>query len=462
MSAEPSEEDPPVTKANGDTAEKSRITDWSGLQKALKAGGTVTLADHITAYGDDDILRVPSGVTVTLDLNGFMINRNRLHTDPDYLVQENANGGSGAGIGNGEEGSGVAVTLGYTPATRDAISITASSYAGTVTLEQPFTNGILTLEPGAVDNLGHIDDYTLTAATRVVIVKGVTGSFNDKIKLNFYLDIPKTVMEEDSVYVSMRNERTKQTHEKFIDTAVFDTEKGGYKFSIELAAKEASDPITARILGGDVVIPLNGEKTGNDYTENGVQYSLMEYFNWLEKEGRDANEKAIGAAARDYCAAAQIYFGYNAEDVSVSGVVKAVNPKILNKFVSKRSDTPIPNGVSVKGISAMLESDNTLRLYYGFTGVDPDKLTFEIDGDKAVLRRRDDGMRYLALGAGVYANHLQDVHEYSVSDGTNTYTITASVLTYARACAHKSDEKTSDLGKALYLYYQAAAAAFGE
>ena len=175
-----------------------------------------------------------------------------------------------------------------------------------------------------------------------------------------------------------------------------------------------------------------------------------------------ANEKAIGAAARDYCAAAQIYFGYNAEDVSVSGVVKAVNPKILNKFVSKRSDTPIPNGVSVKGISAMLESDNTLRLYYGFTGVDPDKLTFEIDGDKAVLRRRDDGMRYLALGAGVYANHLQDVHEYSVSDGTNTYTITASVLTYARACAHKSDEKTSDLGKALYLYYQAAAAAFGE
>ena len=76
--------------------------------------------------------------------------------------------------------------------------------------------------------------------------------------------------------------------------------------------------------------------------------------------------------------------------------------------------------------------------------------------------QQDDGMRYLALGAGVYANHLQDVHEYSVSDGTNTYTIEASVLTYARSCARKSDEKTSNLGKALYLYNRAAVAAFGE
>ena len=71
-------------------------------------------------------------------------------------------------------------------------------------------------------------------------------------------------------------------------------------------------------------------------------------------------------------------------------------------------------------------------------------------------------MRYLALDEGVYANHLQDVHEYSVSDGTKTYTIEASVLTYARSCARKSDEKTSDLGKALYLYNRTAVAAFGE
>ena len=49
-----------------------------------------------------------------------------------------------------------------------------------------------------------------------------------------------------------------------------------------------------------------------------------------------------------------------------------------------------------------------------------------------------DGMYYLALEEGVYSNRLQDTHTYTVStgevpDSTNSYTITASVLTYARS-----------------------------
>ena len=41
-----------------------------------------------------------------------------------------------------------------------------------------------------------------------------------------------------------------------------------------------------------------------------------------------------------------------------------------------------------------------------------------------------------------------------------SYTITMSVLTYARSCAGKAEKEVSDLGKALYLYNQAAVAAF--
>ena len=66
----------------------------------------------------------------------------------------------------------------------------------------------------------------------------------------------------------------------------------------------------------------------------------------------------------------------------------------------------------------------------------------------------------MALDTGVYSNHLQDTNDYSISDGTNTYTITMSVLTYARSCAGKAEKEVSDLGKALYLYNQAAVAAF--
>jgi hypothetical protein len=92
--------------------------------------------------------------------------------------------------------------------------------------------------------------------------------------------------------------------------------------------------------------------------------------------------------------------------------------------------------------------------------VEPSNFTFKIDGTETVLRQRSDGMYYLALDGGVYSNYLHETHTYSVSDGTNTYTITASVLTYARSCAIKNNETESNLGKALYRYSQAAKEAF--
>ena len=46
--------------------------------------------------------------------------------------------GGSYGIGSGENGSDVAITLNYTNATRDTIRITASSFNGAVTLSQPF------------------------------------------------------------------------------------------------------------------------------------------------------------------------------------------------------------------------------------------------------------------------------------------------------------------------------------
>ena len=134
---------------------------------------------------------------------------------------------------------------------------------------------------------------------------------------------------------------------------------------------------------------------------------------------------------------------------------------MLSEYVAMREGT-LPTGVTVRGITAVLESDNTLRLYLGFKDVDPGSLTYAIDDNPVVLQTRADGTTYLALDAGVWSNRLQDAHTYSVSDGTNTYTISASVLTCARSEAIKSAERDTNLGKALYLYNKAAVAAFGE
>ena len=50
-----------------------------------------------------------------------------------------------------------------------------------------------------------------------------------------------------------------------------------------------------------------------------------------------------------------------------------------------------------------------------------------------------------------------DLHMHSaVSDGTDSYTLTASVMTYARAAVLQGSDTMQTLAKALYLYNQAA------
>ncbi len=312
------------------------------------------------------------------------------------------------------------------------------------------------------------DKITVTADTVVtavwedppVLVNGVSGSFNEKIKLNFYFEIPDYALEDEGAYVTLTNDTTKQNEKLFIKDAELVSGKG-YKFSISLAAKEAGDTIIAKVFDGeDKAITLRGASTGTDYTEEGLQHSLMKYFTWLETNGT-TSEKKIGAAAKDYCSAARIYFDYNTEGATVSDAVDAVTEENLADYIADRDGT-LPTGVSVAGITAMLEADNTLRLYLKFKKVDPGNLTFRIDNKSTELKQRSDGMYYLALDTGVWSNKLRVTHNYTVSDGENTFTITASVLTLARAFLVNDDDGDDNLGKAMYLYSEAARLAFGD
>ena len=303
----------------------------------------------------------------------------------------------------------------------------------------------------------------LTEKPAPCVINGVSGTFNDKIKLNYYFDIPESVVDEGGAYVTITNGATAEAVTLPVDKAVF-VEGKGFKFSIPLAAKEASDTITARLFdqwGNELSIQNIGGDT--DYAETGVQYSLAEYLTWLENHAENGQERAVGAAAKDYCTAAQIYFDYNADGLSVSSAVNTVTAETMSEYASTRKGD-LPEGVSIRGISAMLESNNTLRLYLGFNDVDPYSFIYSIDGSKVDLKQRStDGAYYLALDYGVYSNHLQDKHTYSVSDGSKTYTITASVLTYARSCViTENNIKISNLGKTLYLYNKAAVDAFGD
>ncbi len=202
-----------------------------------------------------------------------------------------------------------------------------------------------------------------------------------------------SVVDEGGAYVTITNGATAEAVTLPVEEADF-VEGKGFRFSIPLAAKEASDTITARLFdqwGNELSIQNNGGDT--DYTKNGVQYSLAEYLTWLETGDVDEKDKAVGEAAKDYHTAAQIYFNYNTEnlqDQSFSSKVEEVTEETMSEYASTR-EGDLPEGVSIRGISAMLESNNTLRLYLGFNDVDPYAFTYHIDDEEVELKKRKDG-----------------------------------------------------------------------
>ncbi len=51
----------------------------------------------------------------------------------------------------------------------------------------------------------------LTEKPAPCVIKGVSGSFNDKIKLNYYFDIPESVVDEGGAYVTITNDVNDET-----------------------------------------------------------------------------------------------------------------------------------------------------------------------------------------------------------------------------------------------------------
>ena len=64
-----------VTALADEEPEKGAVTTWADLQAAFNAGGTVKLGANITASASDEALSISDEKAVTLDLNGYTIDR---------------------------------------------------------------------------------------------------------------------------------------------------------------------------------------------------------------------------------------------------------------------------------------------------------------------------------------------------------------------------------------------------
>ena len=280
---------------------------------------------------------------------------------------------------------------------------------------------------------------------------GKTGSFNDNIKLNFYVYYQEagqaTTMPDDVYAVLTCVDKTVK-----IRVASVTPNNNGYKLSIDLVAKQIEDDVTLKLVVGEdgaEAFPFRSKDGVENYSKDGKNDSLLDYFTRaIDSETTSDTMKALARAARDYCYAAAQEFGYNWHDqYTFSAAVENVTAATLADY-EEVEDGNYPTGVSHKGYSVMFETDNSFRKYVKFTNVEnpEEAFTYKVDGKVAPLLKQATRGYYLTFKK-VYSDELQKPHTIEISDGTNTYTLSASVLTYCRLVL--LSDKTSDAMKTL-------------
>ena len=303
-------------------------------------------------------------------------------------------------------------------------------------------------------------DITLYARWKAAYayVTAATASFNDKISLNFYIEIPEgwrngayAVLTCGSDTKTVPLSETKLSEE---------TERAGYKFSYALLAKQIEDEVTIRLYDAEGrPLPLKNEAGTNDYTETGVPMTVLRYVNAMIEKGSDSM-KALAQAAKDYGYAAKQKF--SGGSCTISNAVAGVSAGDLNAYAAQISGA-LPAGMEIEFITAMFESDNAFRLYLRFADtVSVEGLQFWLDDSShpLTLQTRSDGKQYLTF-TGVTSTKLGEAHTFHISDESNTCSIRVSVLTYARSVlTNDATAPMKTLAQALYLYNQKALAHF--
>lgn len=281
-------------------------------------------------------------------------------------------------------------------------------------------------------------------------VKGAQAGLNGTLALRFTFTIPEELV-TPGAYAEIRSGEKVQ---QIPFTEASKVVGSDYSFEYRFPAKNYRDKVNVKLYDGDgqPIMLLGG--SGKDYTQSGLDYSLRTYVEKsLAKPNASPELLKLVRAIDAYCTAAQIYFGYEAEGLSVSEAVSGVDASMLADYAGVFEGTK-PAGVQQCLLQLQLVSDTTLRLNVETTAAN-DGYVFKIDGRTVHPERGADGMYSLDV-PNISARNLDVVHTFSVSLDGVTYTVKVSALTFARASIRNGSENRQNLGRAIYMYNIAA------
>ena len=251
-------------------------------------------------------------------------------------------------------------------------------------------------------------------------INDVSISLNGNIALNFYVSVADENMKAFFTVDGVKTEANG-----------FTLANGNQRvYTYALAAKEYEKGITLTI----------GEGEGAVSSTTSIKAYIDAAKNIFTGELKDLIE-----ALEVYCDSAAKYFAGEAVDTIIP------NGDELDKYAARKEGT-LPEGVTVTGISVILESTVSIHVYLG--GANVENATYAIDGVPAELHMLSEGIYYLEK-AHIAAKDLNRSYDFAIGDCV----ISCSALSYAHIAINgeaTTDENLKNLLKAMYNYSIAA------
>lgn len=213
-----------------------------------------------------------------------------------------------------------------------------------------------------------------------------------------------------------------------------------YRAYCHVNSKQMTKTITATLY-------LDGESTGQT-----DEYSVLGYYETMSGNTSlsDVTRELIDAIIT-YGSYAEQYF-----DGSTTAPAPTELTTIPEAFKPATATGEAPVGVTVRGVTLLLDTDTYVRLYFDLADDrNVEEYTFRVDDQtvtpKASASNTSANGKYYLTVEHIQSYLLDASHTFEISDGTNTYSRSYAPLNYAY-----NQQDNGDLGslvKALYQYY---------
>ena len=309
----------------------------------------------------------------------------------------------------------------------------------------------------ACTNAWNFDTDTVSEATtlyakweprqEVAVVSTANLTLGGEIGLNFYLSVPESLAEGAKAAMDG------PMGEMEVELASAKEEDGRYKVSYPVSAIKADKKINLKLLGADGgQIDLHNSR-GEKLDEGVATYSVYGYLQAALADGSGLSDaqKAQVRATYTYCAyAARWKYGTELPE----GINALPDEGYVRESARKAEQSgTAPDGVKVTGITLLLDSDTSLRLYFTCEGAVPG---VTLDGAPVTPVQLPGTSKYYVEAGPIGVSRLD--RQYSVRFG-DEYEVQVCALSYVRSVLRSagSSQELKDVCRALWAYGEAFA-----